>query len=228
MDIRMLLGVDTPIHKKGGFMPDSNKEAKNAKADAQAAKAKAKALRPWYQKKRFIVPIALVLLIGISQAMNGGSGTDNSANDTTSDEGSTSEEATNEMLGIGDAAVDGDFSFTVSGVECGIPSVGTDVFGVEAQGQFCLVSVSIENIGSEAKTMFADSQKLFDSEGREFSADTSAMIYLEDGADSWLSEINPGNTLAGQLLFDVPADAAIDYIVLYEGVFSSGVEVSLK
>lgn len=210
-------------------MSDSNKDAKNAKAEAQAAKAKAKALRPWYQKKRFIVPIALVLIIGISQGMSGGSGTDNTGTDTsTSGEESTTEEATNEMLGIGDAAVDGDFSFTVSGVECGIPSVGSDVFGSEAQGQYCLVSVSIENVGSEAKTMFADSQKLFDSEGREFSTDTSAMIYLEDGADSWLSEINPGNTLEGKLLFDIPADATIDYIVLYEGVFSSGVEVSLK
>lgn len=209
-------------------MSNSSQDPKLAKADAQAAKAKAKALRPWYQKKRFIVPIVLVVLIGLSQAMNGGSTSDNSSDNGSTSEESTTEEATNEMPGIGDAAVDGDFSFTVNSVECGIANVGTDTFGVAAQGQFCLVAVSIENIGKEAKTMFADNQKLFDSEGREFSADTSAIIYLENGGDTWLSEINPGNTLEGQLLFDIPAGATLDHIKLYEGVFSSGVEVSLK
>jgi hypothetical protein len=60
---------------KEGKMPDSSNEKKLAKADAQAAKAKAKAMRPWFQKKRFIAPIALVAIIGISAATNsGGSG----------------------------------------------------------------------------------------------------------------------------------------------------------
>jgi hypothetical protein len=56
-------------------MPDStnnNKtdkdEVQAAKADLQAAKARAKALRPWFKKKRFIVPIALVVLLGLSIA----------------------------------------------------------------------------------------------------------------------------------------------------------------
>ncbi|WP_246777906.1 Ltp family lipoprotein [Rhodoluna limnophila] len=53
-------------------MSDQSNDPKIAKADAKAAKARAKALRPWFQKKRFILPIALVLLIGISTSMNGG------------------------------------------------------------------------------------------------------------------------------------------------------------
>lgn len=57
-------------------MPDSSKDKKIAKADSQAAKAKAKAMRPWFQKKRFIVPIALVAIIGISTATNSGGGSD--------------------------------------------------------------------------------------------------------------------------------------------------------
>lgn len=54
-------------------MPDSSNIKKTAKADSAAAKAKAKALRPCFQKKRFIVPIALVALMGISIASNSGS-----------------------------------------------------------------------------------------------------------------------------------------------------------
>jgi flagellin-like hook-associated protein FlgL len=53
-------------------MPDSTNNKNNdkdevqaAKAEFQAAKARAKALRPWFKKKRFIVPIALVVLLGL-------------------------------------------------------------------------------------------------------------------------------------------------------------------
>lgn len=210
--------------------------AKLGKAEAAAEKAKAKALRPWYKKKRFIVPIALVVLAGLSQAMNGDGGsvstgdTSGTAANST-EENSTGDSANNaseERPGFGTPVVDGAFSFTVLGMECGIAQVGSDTFGEEAQGQFCLVDLKIENVGDEPQTMFADNQKIFDSQGREFSPDTSAMIYMEDGADAWLSEINPGNTLEGKLLFDVPVDAELDYIELHDSVFSGGVEVSLK
>jgi hypothetical protein len=209
-------------------MTESSNDPKLAKAEASAAKARAKSLRPWFKKKRFIVPIGLVVLIGLGQAVSGGSSPENSSSDTSSGDSGSPEETSDKRAGIGEAAVDGDFSFTVTDVECGITNVGNDTFGAEAQGQFCLISLSIENIGDEAQTMFADNQKLFDTEGREFSADTGAMLYLENGSDAWVSEINPGNSLEGQLLFDVPKDAALDYIKLADSLFSSGVEVSLN
>ena len=40
----------------------SGDEFKDAKKNLAIAKAKAKALRPWYQKKRFVIPIAFILL----------------------------------------------------------------------------------------------------------------------------------------------------------------------
>jgi hypothetical protein len=54
-------------------MSDLNNDPKLSNAEAKAAKAKAKALRPWFKKKRFILPIALVLLIGIGNATGGNS-----------------------------------------------------------------------------------------------------------------------------------------------------------
>jgi hypothetical protein len=53
-------------------MSDLSNEKKLAKAEAEAAKARAKALRPWFQKKRFIVPLGLVVLIALSSALNSG------------------------------------------------------------------------------------------------------------------------------------------------------------
>jgi hypothetical protein len=205
-------------------MSENENDSKLAKAEAKAAKAKAKALRPWFKKKRFIVPIALVVVIALSQAVTGGG----SEKGTETEDNSSIETPTNQRAGLGDAVVDGKFSFTVIDVECGIQSVGSEMFGSEAQGQFCKVSLNIENVGDEPQTMFADNQKIYDVEGREFSPDTSAMIYMEGGSDAWIEEINPGNQLAGELLFDVPEGATLDYIELHDSAFSSGVEVSLN
>jgi hypothetical protein len=46
--------------------------AQQASANAKIAKAQAKALRPWYKKKRFALPIALLVVVVLGQAMNGG------------------------------------------------------------------------------------------------------------------------------------------------------------
>jgi hypothetical protein len=45
---------------------------RDAKAEAKAAKAYAKAQRPWYKKKRFIIPLALVAIIILFQVLGGG------------------------------------------------------------------------------------------------------------------------------------------------------------
>jgi hypothetical protein len=209
-------------------MSTPENDPKLAKADAQAAKARAKSLRPWFKKKRFIVPIILVVLIGFNTATGGNKGGNSSSSSSTSDESNSSsntEEA--KIAGIGTAAVDGDLSFTISDVSCGKTSLGDQYLSVDAQGQFCLVAVQVENIGKEPQTMFGSNQKVFDSEGREFSSDSTASFYLKDGSDTLWEEINPGNTLKGTLIFDVPAGVKLTKAELHESMFSSGVEVSL-
>lgn len=70
-------------------------DPKLAKAEAKAAKAKAQALRPWFQKKRIIVPIALVAIIGISTAANGGSKATNTGTDTNNTQTTETEDPAN-------------------------------------------------------------------------------------------------------------------------------------
>jgi hypothetical protein len=52
-------------------MTPSAEESKKANAELAAAKAKAKAMRPWYAKKRFIIPIGLFVIFGVSNSLNG-------------------------------------------------------------------------------------------------------------------------------------------------------------
>lgn len=46
--------------------------AKEARAQAKAAKAHAKALRPWFKKKRFLIPLILVAIAVIAAVAGGG------------------------------------------------------------------------------------------------------------------------------------------------------------
>jgi hypothetical protein len=53
-------------------------------------------------------------------------------------------------------------------------------------------------------------------------------IYLKD-SDTFLEEINPGNTLNGTVVFDIPKKAKPDYLLLKSGVwgFDECVEVEV-
>jgi hypothetical protein len=79
--------------------PEQPREAgpRDAKAEAAAAKAYAKAQRPWYKKKRWIFSIGVVLLIiVIAAAGSGGSGDNGSepSGGTTSEQTPTATEET--------------------------------------------------------------------------------------------------------------------------------------
>jgi hypothetical protein len=215
--------------------PDARQEYRNAKAEAKAAKAYAKATRPWFKKKHIIFPLALIAVIAVIAAANsgGGSGTTTSSvdgatsNDAPADSAQDAAPAEEKAVpGIGDKVRDGKFQFTVTKVKTSVAEVGDQYLNKKAQGQFVLVSVKIANIGDKPQTMFGDNQKLF-IKGNEYSADTEAAIYAKNSKVLW-EEINPGNSVKGVIIFDVPKAAKkFDKIELHDSMFSGGVDVSL-
>lgn len=70
-------------------MTDHEMTRSEANADAKAAKARAKALRPWYKKKRFILPLILVAIIGVSVAAGGGDDDSRTSTSSETDDGIT-------------------------------------------------------------------------------------------------------------------------------------------
>ncbi len=131
-----------------------------------------------------------------------------------------------EEPGIGEPVEVGDFTVTVNGLETGIPRVGSEMFGEEAQGQFVTVEVSVTNNGNSAEYFLDSGQNLLDEQGREHSS-SSAVIYLEQD-NMFAKQINPGNTATGVLLFDIPADAVPTAMKLSSGFFGRDVTVSLQ
>ncbi|MDQ7903415.1 DUF4352 domain-containing protein [Phytohabitans sp. ZYX-F-186] len=96
------------------------------------------------------------------------------------------------------------------------------------QGQFCLVSMSVENIGDSARTLDATSQYAYDAAERKFDADSLASMYASDDNDLFLNEINPGNRVDAVLVFDVPKETSLTKLELHDSPFSGGVTVELS
>lgn len=131
--------------------------------------------------------------------------------------------------GIGDPTADGKFTFTVSQVECGVEEVGSEFLSETAQGQFCLVTMTVENTGDEAQTFDAGSQKGLTNTGAEVEADSTASLYANDDADTFLANINPGNSIKDVVVvYDIAPDQTLDAVILFDSFFSGGVTVSLQ
>ncbi|MEU8194928.1 DUF4352 domain-containing protein [Microbispora amethystogenes] len=129
--------------------------------------------------------------------------------------------------GLGDVVKDGKFAFKVTKVEKGLSQVGEGFTISRAQGQYVLVHLTVENIGDEAQ-MFSDSaQKLVDARGRTFDADSGAAALGLRDSNAFLNNINPGNSVKGILLFDVPKNLTLRSVELHDSIFSDGVTVSL-
>jgi hypothetical protein len=184
----------------------------------------------WFSRHKILTGIlGLIVLFVIIGAASGGSDSDktNDSNDKSSNSSKSKKEET--VAKIGEAARDGKFEFTVTAMKCGETTVGTNEYLQEkAQGQFCRISMTIKNIGDEAQSMFADNQKLVDTEGKEYSYDSSATIYASSGSSTWYDQINPGNTVMGDIFFDVPADVTPVTALLHDSMYSGGVKVTLQ
>ncbi|MER5454639.1 DUF4352 domain-containing protein [Micromonospora sp. NPDC002389] len=142
--------------------------------------------------------------------------------------GASGEKGEKKATKIGDAARDGKFEFTVESSKCGVKKVGSDLLGAKAQGQFCLVTVNVKNIGKESQMFDGSSQKAYAADGTEYSADGSAALYANKNAETFLNDINPGNQVTGVIVFDIPKDVELTKLSLHDSMFSGGVVVALS
>jgi Domain of unknown function (DUF4352) len=127
---------------------------------------------------------------------------------------------------IGQPVKDGKFTFVVTKVRSRTDSIGPEGLAEPPQGKFVLVSMKVTNHGDEAQTLDASSQKLL-AGGKEYSADSDLPAAVEY-SESFYNEINPGNSVNGAVVFDVPRDLRASAVELHDSPFSGGVRVSLR
>lgn len=205
--------------------PQSGRDArKQAKADVAAAKARAKAERPLWKKPWFWI-LALIVVVVVA-SMAGGDDTGTTTGDT-AQEDAGGDDGGSERSGIGQPAEDGNFTFTVQGIDCGVKTLGNNQFTrTKAQGEFCIAEMTVENHGDEASLMDGSSQYLFIGDKR-YSADTDAIFADKRAEAFFIEEINPGLTVDGIIVWDVPSGSQPEKLELHDSPFSDGVEVTL-
>ncbi|MGT2948653.1 DUF4352 domain-containing protein [Streptococcus devriesei] len=102
----------------------------------------------------------------------------------------------------------------VGKVEYTINSVTTSTnvggeFGDNASGTFLILNVTITNKGTEPLTISDDFFTLMKGK-TSYSADSSAGVFANEDANFLYSELNPENSMSGNIVFDITPETASD------------------
>jgi hypothetical protein len=179
----------------------------------------------WGLKVWLRIVIAITVVAIVSSASGSGS-TSTSSSEPSATSTAETEAAAEDVIGIGDTAHDGKFAFRVDKVKCGISKVGEYITST-AQGEYCAISITVQNQGDEPQTFFSSNLYLYNNKDQKYSNDTSAELSAGD-SDVWMNEINPGNSVQGVIYFDVPKGTILDRLEVHDSAFSGGADISLK
>lgn len=188
------------------------------------------AARPWFRRKRFVLPSAVLLTFLMIMITTGGNdpGFFESTGNALALKVRNVTKSAPTVGAVGQSVRDGNFAFVVTAEENPGKAI-TDRLGTtqKAQGEFVIVRVSITNIGSEARALTTTGQFLISDKGQRY-ATSSAISGLRGAELIFLEKLNPGSTVdAAPLLFDVPAGTRITGVELHDSLTSTGATVRL-
>lgn len=208
--------------------PNSVDPATNPKAAAKAAKAYAKASRPWFKKKRFLLPGALVVIIGITVASSsdddsGPQVVDDAAANSDGDSGQSEQKDSGPAdpgtkgnpVEVGSTVDLEGTRYTVDSVDTA-NQVGENEFLTEdADGTFVMVTLTIENTKDETKTFSDSAANVVGANDKSYQTDNDGTFALmgDDEEPLWLTDMQPDLPKTGRLVYDVPG-AALDGAML--------------
>ncbi|MBC6459091.1 protein kinase [Actinomadura sp. HBU206391] len=128
---------------------------------------------------------------------------------------------------VGRPAPDGQFTFIVrSPVRCGKEAA---IRGVQpALAQLCQVRVTVENTGTDQRTLSPNHQKLIEDSGTVI----DARLLMRVGTKNRLTQapatpLAPGETFSGVLVFDVGTGFKPEAVELHDADLSNGVRIPL-
>jgi hypothetical protein len=172
-----------------------------------------------------IVGIILAAVVNVSFA-KAVSGPGPAANSGSAAGGGTGGKPT---AGIGQAVTSGDLQFVVTGKDTA-HTLGSDGLESHAKGKYVILDLKVKNVGKDSATFNAGpSQVAYDSSGNKYETSDDAMM-SGNSADqnSFLQQLNPGQSETGRLVYDVPSSVNLVKVDLHGGMLSSPAHVSLS
>ncbi|MFW6230746.1 MAG: DUF4352 domain-containing protein [Nanoarchaeota archaeon] len=173
--------------------------------------------KPWY--KKVWVWIAIVLVLGFFGSLGNNDGNSDPSSNTNSqgdvlNDGAQQESQPSEpeVFSLDEPIRAGSFEWTIKGYttrrQIG-EYIGDTLMGSEADGIYYVLDVEVENLDDTAEYLSDSFIKLVDGQGREFSADTGAAMFLEDNSYILFDQINPGIVKKGKIVFDAPENLEV-------------------
>ncbi|MBP7055124.1 MAG: DUF4352 domain-containing protein [Streptococcus sp.] len=171
--------------------------------------------KPFYKRVWFIVLVGLFVIGGLQSVLGGGSNSSTSSSQdtstttqtTTEASASSSEKSEEVTYSIGQEVPVGDVVYIVNSKEVNT-NVGGE-FGKTANGIFLVLNVTVKNNGKEAITVTDDFFTLLKGDV-EYKSDSTAGIYANQDANFFLTEVNPENSVTGNVVFDITEETAND------------------
>ena len=192
----------------------------------------------WFVRHKVLTVIGvLVILAIIGAAGSAGKNPSTPLANTTSNNtssGSTSKPATTASTPkLNQPANDGKLQFTITSFQCNQSQVedpSDSSIATTAGAPYCIVGLTVKNIQTVAQTFDSSSQYLYDSSNNQYSFDSTATITLNPESSQFMEDptVNPGVTISGQLVYDVPSTVNPTYAMLHDSAESNGVKVNLQ
>jgi hypothetical protein len=189
----------------------------------------------WFARHKVLtgfLAIVTIIIIGVSIGNGSGTKTSNSS-PTASTSGSKSASSTGTLAKINQPANDGKLQFTITSFQCGVSQIEQpdDTDYVVTQGApYCVMNLSVKNISNQSQTFDSSSQYVYDAGSKQYSVDSTATIGANPTSSQFmeLPTVNPGVSLSGILVFDIPAGVTPTSATLHDSSLSNGVKVSLQ
>lgn len=153
-----------------------------------------------------VLAVLMVIFGFIVAALSGGGETTGQGDPGEGNSGEgESGETVEQAVAIGEPVEVGDVSWVVNNAQP--TSELSAEFMDTLQGNFVVVDFSFTNNGSEAITLDPVSMTLVDDQARRSEPDTDKFGYIPTEMDIFLTQVNPGVTQQGQVVFTVAPDA---------------------
>ncbi len=81
-------------------------------------------------------------------------------------------------------------------------------YGKTKRGNFIVVDFQLKNNSNGGLELSTESLALFDGNGRKFKFDTDTFLYIDTPKLIYVSDVDPGDSQEGQVIFEVPPDAS--------------------
>jgi len=180
--------------------------------------------KAWYKRWWAITLFAIIALVVIV-SLFGGNNPSSSSQGNSGQSQITAQQEEAKTYSLGDSIQAGDFTWKITksstATEIG-EDLGGTFFGEKADGIFIILDVEVENTGKSANYLMDSYLKLVDDQGREFSPDSIAAIYIKPtGSALMFEQVNPGIVKKGKIVFDVPAGLKVANVRISSNLLSS-------